>query len=160
FFDTLNLNIPESGNEIPDLLDEVLWNLRWMMTMQDPADGGVYHKLTSPNFSGSVMPSADAGKRYVVQKSVTAALDVAGTAAYASRLFRNFNGPMPGFADSALTVARKAWEWARANPTALYRQTNMNTLYAPAIVTGEYGDGSAADEFFWAGMELYLATKE
>src|SRR5690606_2658747 len=75
FFDTLDLNIPESGNEIPDLLDEVLWNLRWMMTMQDPADGGVYHKLTSPNFSGSVMPGADAGKRYVVQKSVTAALD-------------------------------------------------------------------------------------
>ncbi|MDB5105184.1 MAG: glycoside hydrolase family 9 [Fibrobacteres bacterium] len=160
FFDTLKLNIPESGNAVPDLLDEALWNLRWMLAMQDPNDGGAYHKLTSPDFSGFVMPEADAGKRYVVQKSVTATLDLAATAAYASRLFRKFDGPMPGFADSALAVARKAWDWARAHPTAYYRQAELNKAYAPAINTGEYGDGNAADEFFWAGMELYLATRE
>jgi endoglucanase len=34
--------IPESGNALPDALDEALWNLRWMRRMQDPADGGVY----------------------------------------------------------------------------------------------------------------------
>lgn len=160
FFDTLELNIPESGNALPDLLDESLWNLRWMMSMQDPGDGGVYHKLTSPDFSGFVMPEADQGKRYVVQKSVTAALDLAATAAYASRLFRKFEGPLPGFADSALSVARKAWGWARGNPTAYYNQAELNKAYAPAINTGEYGDGNASDEFFWAGMELYLATRE
>lgn len=160
FFDSLKLNIPESGNVIPDLLDECLWNLRWMLAMQDPNDGGAYHKLTSPEFSGMVMPEADAGARFVVQKSVTATLDLAATAAYASRLFRGFNGPLPGFADSCLTVARKAWGWARANPTALYRQTELNKLFTPAVNTGEYGDGNASDEFFWAGMELYLATKE
>lgn len=160
YFDTLNLNIPESGNALPDLLDETLWNLRWMMTMQDPADGGVYHKLTSPEFSGSVQPAADNSKRYVVQKSVTAALDLAATAAYASRLFRKFEGPMPGFADSALNVARKAWSWARANPTAFYVQSEMNKTFTPAVNTGEYGDRNASDEFFWAGSELYLATRE
>ncbi|MCI0523280.1 MAG: glycoside hydrolase family 9 protein, partial [Bacteroidales bacterium] len=36
----LDLNIPESENNIPDLVDELLYNLRWMLTMQDPADGG------------------------------------------------------------------------------------------------------------------------
>ena len=160
FFDSLKLNIPESGNNLPDLLDECLWNLRWMLSMQDPFDGGAYHKLTSPEFSGMVMPDADASPRYVVQKSVTATLDLAATAAYAARLFRAFEGPLPGFADSCLTVARKAWGWARANPTALYRQADMNKLYTPAVNTGEYGDGNAADELFWAGMEMYLATKE
>jgi endoglucanase len=40
FFDTLKLNIPENTNNIPDLLDEVRWNLDWMVTMQDE-DGGV-----------------------------------------------------------------------------------------------------------------------
>src|SRR5690554_2794855 len=35
----LNLSIPESTNKVPDLLDEILWNVRWMLTMQDPADG-------------------------------------------------------------------------------------------------------------------------
>jgi endoglucanase len=50
---TVDLNIPESKNEIPDLLDEVLWNLRWMLTMQDPNDGGVYHKCTNAAFDGN-----------------------------------------------------------------------------------------------------------
>lgn len=159
FFDTLNLNIPESGDRVPDLLDEVLWNLRWMLTMQDPNDGGAYHKLTTANFSGSVMPAADVAKRYVVKKSVTASLNLAAVAAYASRVFRPFEDRLPGFSDSCLAVARKAWDWARANPTAYYRQAEMNQTHVPAIVTGEYGDGSATDEFQWAGVELYLATK-
>ncbi len=160
FFDTLKLNIPESGNAIPDLLDEALWNLRWMMNMQDPNDGGAYHKLTSADFSGFVMPEADNSKRFVVKKSVTATLDLAATAAYASRLFRKFDGTMPGFADSALAVARKAWTWARQHPLDYYRQADLNKSFTPAINTGEYGDGSAADELFWAGAELYLATRE
>ena len=32
---SLDTNIPESGNAIPDVLDETLWNMRWMLTMQD-----------------------------------------------------------------------------------------------------------------------------
>ena len=39
-------NIPESGNGIPDLLDELRWELDWMLRMQD-SDGGVYHKTSS-----------------------------------------------------------------------------------------------------------------
>jgi endoglucanase len=158
-FDTLNLNIPESGDALPDLLDEVLWNLRWMLTMQD-GDGGVYHKLTTADFSGMVMPAADAQKRYVVKKSVTAALNLAAVAAYASRTFRKFDAQLPGFADTALAAARRAWDWARANPTAYYIQKDMNAAHAPPIGTGEYGDRNALDEFQWAGAELYLATRE
>ncbi|HLP42238.1 MAG TPA: glycoside hydrolase family 9 protein, partial [Fibrobacteria bacterium] len=157
-FDTLGLGIPESGDAVPDILDEALWNLRWMMSMQDPNDGGAYHKLTSANFSGSIMPDADQSKRYLVRKSVTATLDLAAVCAYASRVFRKYDKELPGFADSALAVARKAWDWARANPTAYYRQADMNKLYSPPIETGEYGDGNAGDELQWAGAELYLAT--
>ena len=42
-------NLPESGNGVPDLLDEMKWELDWMLKMQD-TDGGVYHKLTSCNW--------------------------------------------------------------------------------------------------------------
>src|SRR5690606_23356989 len=52
YFNALELKIPESKNNLPDLLDEVLYNLRWMLSMQDPADGGVYHKLTTADFEG------------------------------------------------------------------------------------------------------------
>lgn len=45
----LNLNIPESGGNLPDFLAEVRWNLEWMLSLQD-ADGGVWHKQTSESF--------------------------------------------------------------------------------------------------------------
>ena len=46
YADKMNLVIPESEDAVPDFLDEVMYNLKWMITMQDPYDGGVYHKLT------------------------------------------------------------------------------------------------------------------
>ena len=70
YFDALNVNIPESGNQTADLLDEIMFNLKWMLTMQDPWDGGVYHKLTTPNFEGFVMPKDCHQQRYVVQKNI------------------------------------------------------------------------------------------
>jgi endoglucanase len=56
-----DLHIPESGNNLPDIIDETLYNLRWMLTMQDE-DGGVYHKLTTKEFAPFVMPSEAKGK--------------------------------------------------------------------------------------------------
>ena len=41
YVESQDLNIPESDNNVPDLLDETLYNIRWMLTMQDPEDGGV-----------------------------------------------------------------------------------------------------------------------
>ncbi|HEX9107882.1 MAG TPA: glycoside hydrolase family 9 protein, partial [Longimicrobiales bacterium] len=38
---SIDLHIPESGDASPDILDEVRWNLDWMLTMQD-SDGGVW----------------------------------------------------------------------------------------------------------------------
>jgi endoglucanase len=54
-FQKWRLNIPESENALPDLLDEILWNLDWLRTMQDPHDGGVYHKLTTLAFTKSAI---------------------------------------------------------------------------------------------------------
>ncbi|GAB4001791.1 glycoside hydrolase family 9 protein [Spirosoma daeguense] len=160
YFTTFSTNIPETGNAIPDLLDEVLWNLRWMHTMQDPADGGVYHKLTNARFDGMVMPHKATNDRYVVQKSVTAALDFAAVMAQASRVLRAFNKDLPDLADSCQTAAVKAWQWAKQHPDALYRQNEMNTQFDPDVVTGDYGDRSANDEWIWAAAELYTTTKE
>ena len=41
----MDLNIPESGNGRSDYLDELKYELDWVLTMQDE-DGGVFHKLT------------------------------------------------------------------------------------------------------------------
>lgn len=153
YYDTLKLNIPESSNNLPDLVDEILWNLRWMLTMQDPNDGGVYHKLTTLQFCGEVMPSADRATRYVFKKGTAAALDFAAVTAQASRVLRKFESKLPGLADSCLNASRKAWVWARQNP----KESFVN----PSDVnTGQYGDSKFIDEFYWAGTELYLAARE
>jgi len=161
--DTVHLNVPDHGAG-SDLLDEVLWNLRWMLSMQDPEDGGVYHKLTTANFDGFEMPVANKAPRFVFQKSTAAALDMAAVSAYASRLLRD-KPEFKAFADSCRTAAVAAWNWARANPVAYYDQAALNEKFAdPAtfacdsVFTGEYGDGDVTDEFLWAGAELFLTT--
>ncbi|WP_205500097.1 glycoside hydrolase family 9 protein [Rufibacter psychrotolerans] len=160
FFRAQNLNIPESNNTVPDLLDESLWNLRWMLTMQDPHDGGVYHKLTNPAFDGIIMPHQATGPRYVVQKGTAAALDFAAVMAQASRVYRGFSKEFPGLADSCLTAAVRAWDWARKNPKVAYEQDALNKSFDPDVSTGAYGDCDFTDEFIWAAAELYTTTKQ
>jgi endoglucanase len=158
YTDTLKINIPEKNNNTPDMLDEIVWNLRWMLTMQDPNDGGVYHKLTNASFDGFVMPEVTKAPRYVVQKSTAATLDFAAVTAQASRLLKKHTEDYPGLADSCLSAALKAWKWAAKNPKLAYEQEQMNTQFEPKISTGAYGDRSYDDEFIWAASELYLST--
>ena len=156
----LRTNIPESDNSLPDVLDEALFNVRWMLTMQDPSDGGVYHKLTNPSFDGFVEPAAATAPRYVVQKSTAAALDFAAVMAQASRVVRRFPRELPGLADSLSTAALAAWRWARQHPDSLYDQNRVNAAHDPDIVTGAYGDRRLADELRWAAAELFLTTRQ
>lgn len=152
-YDTLNLNIPESGNKLPDLLDECLWNIRWMLTMQDPAEGAVYHKLTAHNFEGMTLPHEHTAQRLVVGKGTAAALDFAAVMAQSARIFKKFPKELPGFADTCIKAAEKAWAWAVKNPNTAF--TNPSD-----VVTGEYGDGILTDEFQWAANELFITTKK
>lgn len=148
---SLALNIPESGNDIPDLVDELLWNLKWYLTMQDPADGGVYHKLTNLFFCGFVMPNEATDPRYVVMKSTAATLDFAAVTAMAYRVFANDpSEELRNLAVTCLEASDRAMNWAEAHPDVLYVQ--------PADVsTGAYGDDNLSDELFWAKAERALA---
>ncbi|TWT19843.1 glycoside hydrolase family 9 protein [Luteimonas wenzhouensis] len=153
WFRDRELGIPESGNGVPDLLDEAWWNLRWMLAMQDPHDGGVYHKLTNLRFDPIVMPDQAHERRYVVQKSTAAALDLAAVMAQAARVYGPFDAQFPGLAARMRAAAERAWEWAQAHPDVLYRQ--------PAdVFTGAYGDAKLDDEFAWAAAELFVLTGE
>lgn len=160
YFDTLTINIPENGNGVPDILNQVLWNLRWMLTMQDPHDGGVYNKTTTAHFAKFVMPDEAHGKRYVVQKGTGATLDFAAVMAQSARIFRRYDKQLPDFSDSCLAAARKAWNWAGKHPDMVYNQRKMNQKYNPKITTGAYGDFRFNDEFIWAASELYVTTGE
>lgn len=157
YFDGLSVNIPESGNRTADVLDEMIYNLRWMFTMQDPYDGGVYHKLTNPGFEGFITPMACQMPRYVVQKSTCATLDFAAVMAQMARLLRG-NADYPDLAEQAARAALAAYGWAERNPEVLYQQEKMNEQFDPDVSTGTYGDRNPSDEFFWAATELFLLT--
>ncbi len=144
------LNIPESGNNVPDILDETLYNLNWMLTMQDN-DGGVYHKCTELQFSGIEMPENTNPKRYVVQKNTQATLDFVATMAHASVILSQYKNELPGLSDKCRNAAIKAWEWCRKNPSVIYRQPQD-------IGTGGYGSRNHRDEWFWAGVEIAMIT--
>ena len=158
YFKQLKTNIPESDNNIPDILDEVLYNLRWMLTMQDPVDGGVYNKCTNASFDGMVMPGVTKAPRYVVQKGTSATLDFAAVTAQSARILKRFEKELPGLSDSCLRAAKLAWKWALANPEMVYNQTANNKKFLPVISTGGYGDRHFEDEFFWAACELFCTT--
>jgi endoglucanase len=147
----LRVAIPESSNNRPDVMDELLVNLRWMLTMQDPSDGGVYHKLTNKTFCGFIMPHMDTDARYVVAKSTAASLDFAATMALAYRVLGQMHeAELNILALTCLGSAKKAYQWAIDHPTLYYKNPND-------ISTGAYDDTELADEFFWASCELALA---
>jgi endoglucanase len=141
------LNIPESGNGISDLVDEIRYELNWVATMQD-ADGGAYHKLTARNFGGFIMPEEYDLDRVIIGKATAPSLDFAAVMAQASRVFKEID---PGFASEALASAENAWRWAVENPDVVFRNP-------PDVRTGEYGDDQLSDEFYWAAAELFVST--
>lgn len=160
YFAAQNIFIPGSNDEVPDILDEVLYNLRWMLMMQDPDDGGVYNKCTNAGFDGMVMPEVTGWPRYVVQKGTAATLDFAAVMAQASRIFSKFKKQFPGLSDSCLRAAQSAWLWAEKNPSLVYDQQAMNKQFEPAISTGGYGDRNFTDEWYWAAAELFVTTSD
>jgi len=151
----LHFRIPESGNGQPDMLNEVRWNLDWMLSMQD-TDGGVWHKQTSEKFCDFVMPEKDTLTSYVIGtgaapfKSSCATADFAAVMAIAGRVYKNVDAP---YAEKCLKAAKLAWAWLDKNPNVLFHNPK-------GVSTGEYGDNDCSDERLWAAAELGRTTRD
>ena len=151
----VSLDLPESGNGAPDVLNEIRWNLDWLLSMQDK-DGGVWHKQTSEQFCGFVMPEKDTMVSYVIgtggepYKSSCATADFAAVMAIAGRVYRPFDAV---YAQNCLRAARQAWTWLDKYPHVRFRNPR-------GVGTGEYGDGNCGDERLWAAAELWRTTND
>jgi len=146
------MNIPERKNGKPDLLDEVRFNLEFMLRMQVPAGkpfaGMVHHKIHGVKWSAiPTLPHEDTIKRYLRPVSTAATLDLAATAAQAARVWRAIDPP---FAQRCAAAAETAFAAARQNPAVRAEREVEGG--------GAYGDGDLDDELFWAATELYLTT--
>ncbi|NNL95117.1 MAG: glycoside hydrolase family 9 protein, partial [Xanthomonadales bacterium] len=103
-----DLNIPESGNGVPDVLDEIRYELDWMLKMQLP-DGSVLHQMHVPGFAWDSPPSADTNVRYYHDPNNESAAVFAGTLAHASRVFDSIGET--AYAATLESAALDAWAW-------------------------------------------------
>ncbi|MEU9641174.1 cellulase [Streptomyces sp. NPDC048188] len=150
-----SLRIPESGNRVPDILDEARWELDFLLKMQvpdgQPLAGMAHHKIHDEQWTGlPLLPSDDPQKRELHPPTTAATLNLAATAAQAARLYRPYDR---AFAAEALDAARTAWKAALAHPDLLADEND-------GIGGGAYPDAKVADDFYWAAAELYLTTGE
>jgi len=150
------LNVPETGNGVPDVLDEAKWELDFFTSMMVPEgeelEGMVHHKIHDYGWTGlPLLPHNDDKVRYLHRPSTAATLNFVATAAQGARLFKDYDAD---YAAELLANARVAWAAALANPE----------IYAPAADGnnggGPYDDDNVTDEFYWAAAELYLTTGE
>ena len=135
-----NVGIPESGNGVPDILDEARYELEWMLKMQDEKSGGVYHKVTTKNFTGMVMPETLTNQLYISPISNSATGDFASVMAMAGRIYKSFD---EGFAGKCLASAKKAFAYMEDNKGAdvfatqvIYPQGNILTHQIPMNISG------------------------
>ena len=142
------LNIPESGNGIPDVLDEVKYELDWLFKMQN-SEGGEYHKVTCANFPTFVMPEEETDELIVTPVSTTATADFAAVMAMASYVYADVDS---AYAAKCLDAAKKAASYLEKHKSV------EGTKNPKDIVTGEYGDDKDNDERIWAYAELFKAT--
>ncbi len=150
----VKLDIPETGNRTPDILNEVRWNLKWMLSMQDQ-DGGVWHKQTSERFCPFIMPEKDTLVSFVIGvdrepfKSSCATGGFAAVMAIAARIYQPFDA---AFASECRRAAEKAWAWVEKHPDVLFNNPK-------GVSTGAYGDRDCSDEHLWAAAELWRTTR-
>ena len=147
YYDTLKLNIPESSNEVPDLLDEIRWNLDWMLTMQDD-DGGVFHKLTTKQFAGNIMPEKGTAQRFAIGKGIEASWDFAAVVALASEIYKPYD---PEFAQKCIDAAQKARLWALTHPYEIFEQPSD-------VGTGSYTGSVEWASKLWTNIEMYRVS--
>lgn len=137
-------NIPESGNGVPDVLDEARWELEWILKMQD-TDGGIYGRVNSSPNDGQiekrVINDTFNGVANVKPTNDTAA--AAAALAHASIVYRTYD---PAFADKCLNAAKSAWDYLEHNP---------NNVKGPGYTADKDNDSRLE-----AAASLYRATGE
>ncbi|NJK36707.1 MAG: glycoside hydrolase family 9 [Oscillatoriales cyanobacterium RM2_1_1] len=111
---TDDFNIPESGNRIPDLIDEIKFELDWLQRMQDQ-DGGVFIKLGNIDYNDAETPSQDQRPRYYAPKCSSATIAAASMFAHGALVFQQFDALKP-YARILERKALNAQQWYQENP--------------------------------------------
>lgn len=147
---TDDFGIMESGNGIPDILDEARVELEWLIRMQTDW-GEVYSKIVTKNFAPDISPEKDYQPLYILNGETTCTADTVASLAIASVLYKEYDAE---FAAKCFDSAVLSWGFLMNNPQ-LKVDTNPEGFSA-----GLYRDSKDTDERFFAASAMYYATKD
>ncbi len=132
-----NIGIPESDNQVPDILDEARYEVDWLWKMQNPETGEVYSAV-------SVSDKESEGKNitsYVEMSTPESCRAFAFVMAKFGYLYQNFDKE---YATSCLQAADRAWKYAE-----------LNDENADSVILD---DKAKAAQRFAAAAEIYRAS--
>jgi endoglucanase len=138
------VNIPETGNGTPDVLNEARYELDWLMRMQ-LSDGSVYHKVTTANHAPFIMPQEDDEQLFVYPPSSMATAMFAAVTMQAARIFRAFD---EAYANRLFEAGLLSLRFLLEHPEFIPFRNPKDCR------TGEYGHPSDRDQRLWAGAEF------
>ena len=111
---TDDFNLPESGNGLPDLIDEIKWEIDWLEKMQNE-DGGVLIKMGTIDYKGVSPPSKDQRPRYYGPVCSSSTIAAASMFAHGAIVFARFPA-LSSYAEDLRNRAIQAWNWYQSNP--------------------------------------------
>lgn len=158
------VGIPESGNEIPDVLDEVKYEIDWLLKMQDAASGAVYSGVSSvDNQSGGYL-------LYVKKLDMNGTIQFAATLAKFSYLYQNYDR---AYATQCLQAADRAYRYAGKYSEDITPEEYFHAAAELYRASGGYGyhnvvknyltENLIADmknDFVFWGCLTYMSTRQ
>ncbi|MBE6356315.1 MAG: hypothetical protein E7058_04280 [Lentisphaerae bacterium] len=147
------LNIPESGNGIPDILDEAAWGLKHLLAIQQDNGGvGTWFETTGHPQAMEGLPDKDHHIYYVSAPSRNGTLEYAAAASTLALAMKKAGFPLE--AEKYCNSAKKAWDFAidRKNILARGYMYNGRMHY--------YNEGMKLDaqNLLRSGMNLFILT--
>lgn len=158
------MGIPESGNGIPDILDEVKYEIDWLFKMQDTKSGAVYASVSSVDnkTAGYIL--------YIDGITMDATIHFAAAMARFSYLYQNYDRE---FATLCLKAADRAYRYAEQYPADISQERYFHAAAELYRATGSYqyhnvvksyleqnAEPDLENDFAFWGCVTYLSTKQ
>lgn len=161
---TDDMGIPESGNGIPDILDEVKYEIDWLLKMQDEKSGAVYASVSS------VDNKTEGYILYIDGITMDATIHFAASMAKFSYLYQNYDRE---FATLCLQASDRAYRYAEKYPADVSQEQYFFAASELYRATGSYkyhnvvknyltqnSDPDLDNDFIFWGCVTYLSTKQ
>lgn len=159
-----DMGIPESGNGIPDVLDEVKYEIDWLLKMQDAKSGAVYASVSSVDnkTAGYIL--------YIDGITMDATIHFAAAMAKFSYLYQSYDRE---FATQCLQASDRAYRYAENYLADISQEQYFYAAAELYRATGRYQyhnviksyltqneDPDLENDFVFWGCVTYLSTKQ